>query len=73
MIEKTDYETYMQSFGGADLGHHRRYLLGVARYVASVDGRVGSSLLNRLDAVLPEPEFEERDDDLYAYLDDFRW
>lgn len=71
MIEAVGYETYMRDFSGEDLGHYRRHLLGLARYIASIDGRVGSGLLTRLEEVIPEYDAGEDDADYYGYLEDF--
>lgn len=73
MIERHGYDTYMRDFSGDEYGHYRRRLLGTARYVASIDGRVGVSLLQRLDAALPEYDEREYDEEFYDVLDEFDW
>lgn len=45
LIKKVGYETYCLEFGGEDLEDHPRRLIGMARYMASVEPDFGRPLL----------------------------
>lgn len=62
LIEKFGYEAYMTTFQGEARGDHPQKLLGMARYVASVERPLGLHLLQSLNQHLSDDWYVASDD-----------
>jgi RNA-directed DNA polymerase len=65
LIEKHGFDAYMSHYGGDDHNDQPRRLLGLARYVASVEPSVGIDLLKRFDASIDLAWQSESSDDYW--------
>jgi Reverse transcriptase (RNA-dependent DNA polymerase) len=71
LIEKFGYDMYMDAFGGDDFHDHPRKLLGLARYVASVEPTLGHKMLQSFDSNLSDSWYGQPDDEYWReWLED---
>lgn len=71
-IERVGYEEYMRKFSQNSHRDEPYRLLGLARYFAAVERELGLDYLRRLENVLDEEWYRQRDDDDWiAWLEGF--
>lgn len=72
MIERVGYEVYMDKFDGELLNDHPRRLIGLSKYIAGIEPRIGVDLQRRLQHQIDSSSYGAwSDEDWGEWLGDF--